>query len=338
MKTWTIPLLALALCVSSLDAQQGKTLAEARARAYPKVPEDVERRPVTIWSDGTRMAGDLYLPKERKPGEKFPAIVFVAGTGGVKKGLPTRLGPIFVSKGYVFLAFDYRGWGESDSKLQMLEPMPSPDGKGEVTVKARAIRWQMDFADQVADIRNALAFVAGDANVDWKRLGILGTSYGGGLVTYLAAHSPRVRCAVAQVPGMGARGPGAEYRAYVQQTQRARGEIEPVPYQTGAPGGKMAAYAHMRYNIAKGIGYNAIEAAALVKVPLLIIDAEKEELMDPAKNGKRVADILKANGTPVKYHVMEGIAHYGIYREKFQEATAMEVEWFDRYLKQAVEP
>jgi hypothetical protein len=40
----------------------------------------------------------------------------------------------------------------------------------------------------------------------------------------------------------------------------------------------------------------------------------------------------------VKYHVMEGIAHYGIYREKFQEATAMEVEWFDRYLKQAVEP
>ncbi|MFP6906147.1 MAG: hypothetical protein VCG02_13090 [Verrucomicrobiota bacterium] len=59
---------------------------------------------------------------------------------------------------------------------------------------------------------------------------------------------------------------------------------------------------------------------------------------NPAKNGKRVADILKANGTPVKYHVMEGIAHYGIYREKFQEVTAMEVEWFDRYLKQAVEP
>jgi len=29
---------------------------------------------------------------------------------------------------------------------------------------------------------------------------------------------------------------------------------------------------------------------------------------NPAKNGKRVADILKANGTPVRYHVMEGIA------------------------------
>ena len=29
---------------------------------------------------------------------------------------------------------------------------------------------------------------------------------------------------------------------------------------------------------------------------------------NPAKNGKRVADILKANGTPVTYHVMEGIA------------------------------
>ena len=55
--------------------------------------------------------------------------------------------------------------------------------------------------------------------------------------------------------------------------------------------------------------------------------------MDPAQNGKRVAEILEANGTPVKYRVLEGISHYGVYREKFEEATAMEIEWFDRYLK-----
>jgi acetyl esterase/lipase len=43
-------------------------------------------RPVTIWSDGTRMAGDLYVPADLKPGEKRPAILFCAGTGGTKKG------------------------------------------------------------------------------------------------------------------------------------------------------------------------------------------------------------------------------------------------------------
>jgi dipeptidyl aminopeptidase/acylaminoacyl peptidase len=321
---------------ASAPAQEArKTVAQAKARQYPPLPENVERRQVTIWSDGTRMAGDLYLPTALKPEDKLPAIVFVAGTGGTKKGTPARMASEFVSRGYIFLAFDYRGWGESESKLLMLEPMPAPDENGEVTVKARAIRWQMDFADQVADIRNAIAFVSGEPNVDPARIGILGTSYGGGLVTWTAAHDPRVKCVVAQVPGMGGgRKPAAEQRAYDLLTRQTRGEAEPIPYESGAPGGKMSSYAHMRYNTAKGIGYKAVEAAEKITIPMLIIDAENEELMDPALNGKRVADILEANGAPVKYHVMKGISHYGIYREKFQEATDMEIEWFDRQLKE----
>ncbi len=116
--------------------------------------------------------------------------------------------------------------------------------------------------------------------------------------------------------------------------RRVRLEVRRNPCLTkrGAPGGKMASYAHMRYNIAKGIGYDAIEAAKKITIPMLIIDAEKEELMDTAKNGKRVAEILQANGTPVKYHVLEGISHYGVYGKKFAEATSMEIEWFDEHL------
>jgi len=70
---------------SAVWAQQGKTLAESRAAQYPPLPENVERRAVTIWSDGTRMAGDVYRPKNLQPEDKLPAIVFVHGTGGVKK-------------------------------------------------------------------------------------------------------------------------------------------------------------------------------------------------------------------------------------------------------------
>jgi dipeptidyl aminopeptidase/acylaminoacyl peptidase len=328
--------LSMALVLPALG-QQGKTRAEAQERQFPPLPKNVERKPVTIWSDGTRMAGDLYLPKGLKREDKLPAIVFIAGTGGTKKGTPARMAPLFVNRGYLFLAFDYRGWGESESKLQLLAPLPAPDEQGEVMVKARAIRWQMDFADQTEDIRNAIAFVAGEPNVDRKRIGVIGTSSGGGLATWIAANDPRVRCAVAQVPGMGARGAQAEQRAYILQTQQARGDTEPVPFKTGAPGGKMASYAHMRYNTAKGIGFSVIEAAEKIEVPMLIIDAEHEELMDTSKNGKRVAEILKRNGTPVTYHVMTGISHYGIYKGKFQEATEMEIEFFDRHLKSVEE-
>ena len=40
-------------------------------------------KPVTIWSDGTRMAGDLYLPNDLKPDEKRATMLFCAGAGGV---------------------------------------------------------------------------------------------------------------------------------------------------------------------------------------------------------------------------------------------------------------
>jgi len=333
MKPLRFLIAATGLTVSLLAAEN-KSVAEAKAQKYAPLPGNVERRAVTIRSDGTKMAGDLYLPKRLKPEDKLPAVVFIAGTGGTKKGSPARMGPMFVNNGYVFLAFDYRGWGESDSKLLMLEAMPEPDEKGEVTVKARAIRWQMDFADQCTDIRAAMAFVAGEPNVDAARIGVIGTSYGGGLATWMAANDPRVKCAAAQVPGMGGgKPPAAERRAYELLTQQARGDAEPVPYEHGMPGGKMAAYAHMRYNPAKGIGFDPIKAAEKITVPMLIIDAGNEELMSTAENGRRVADILKARGTDVDYQVIPGIGHYGVYVEKFKEVTERELVWFDKHLK-----
>ena len=91
----------------------------------------------------------------------------------------------------------------------------------------------------------------------------------------------------------------------------------------------------MRYNTTKSIGYSAMEAAEEITIPMLIIDAENEELMDRTKNGQRVAEILEANGTTIKYHVLEGIIHYGVYSTKFAEATSLEIEWFDQHLSRS---
>ena len=297
-------------------------------------PPNYTIKSVTIWSDGTRMAGDLYLPNDLKPDEKRAAILFCAGTGGVKKGNGGLYGRRFAKEGFIVLAFDYRGWGESDCKLMMTEPMPKPDDKGEVTVRARPVRWQMDLADQTLDIRCAISFLSGEPAVDASRIGLFGTSYGGGLVTWVAAQDPRVKCLVAQVPGMGGgRGPAAVKYADDLAIKQARGETEPVPIETGRLGGKMATYAQMRANPAKGIGYSAIEAAPKITAPMLITVAEKEDLMGNEENGRKVFELVQKAGTTCEYHVLPEIAHYGVYSgEGFNEATRIAVEWFTKHL------
>jgi cephalosporin-C deacetylase-like acetyl esterase len=323
--------------VAEVTAHFAKTPRPAPAppiepAARGALPDTVEKRAVTVWSDGTRMAGDLYLPKNRKEGEKLPAIVFCAGTGGTKGGTGGRLGPIFAEKGYAALAFDYRGWGESESQLMAAEPQPKPDEKGELTIKVKALRWQMNYTDQTEDIRAAISFLAGEPAVDPERIGLMGSSYGGGLVTYMAGTDPRVKCVVAQVPGIGgANRDRALAGAFRLHTQQARGEVEPVPLETGKMTGKMAKYANMRTNPAKSIGFSAAEAAAKIKVPALFVVAENEEL----SNNEVVAEAQKqiaARGVPSKYHVVKGITHYGIYREGFEEATALEIAWFAEHL------
>ncbi|NDC54738.1 MAG: hypothetical protein EBZ74_10770, partial [Planctomycetia bacterium] len=218
-----------------LRAQDAPAPTRPRGGAAPAaLPDDVEVRSVTIWSDGTRMAGDLYLPRDRTAGEKLPGVVFCAGTGGTKQGTGRRLGPIFAAAGYAALAFDYRGWGESESQLMAVDPQPAPSETGEMTIRVRPLRWQMNYTDQTEDIRAAISFLAGEPDVDPDRIGIMGSSYGGGLVTWVAGHDPRVKCVVAQVSGLGgARAAAAEKRMYDLHRAQARGETEPVPIETG---------------------------------------------------------------------------------------------------------
>jgi dipeptidyl aminopeptidase/acylaminoacyl peptidase len=275
----------------------------------------------------------LYLPSDLQPGEKRPAILFCAGTGGTKKGTGARLGPILAARGYVALAFDYRGWGESESQLMAVEKQPVPDEKGEMTIKVKALRWQMNYTDQTEDIRAAISFLSGEPAVDANRIGIMGSSYGGGLVTWVAGNDPRVKCVVAQVPGLGRTSlPEMLERLYRLHAQQARGETEPVPVETGKLGGKMARFENMRINPAKNIGFSAVDAAEKIGVPALFVVAENEELGDNDAV-RRVHEGIKGRGVPSEFHVVKGITHFGIYREGFEEATNVELAWFDKHLK-----
>jgi len=333
MKTIPLFLLSLLLC-GPLPAQDKTTDAAPAKRPAPApLPDDVEKRAVKIWSDGTRMAANLYLPKNRKPDDKLPAIVLCAGTGGTKENTGNRLGPILAQHGYITLAFDYRGWGESDSRLMSIEPQPKLNEQHELTIKVKALRGQMSYAEQTEDIRAAISYIIGEPGVDAARIGLWGTSYGGGLVVWATGNDPRVKCLAAQVPGMGAGpGPAAMKTAYELATKQARGETEPVPVETGKLTGALARYTTMRRNPVKSLGFSATEAAAKITAPSIFVVAEKEELSGNDVVERVQQDLVK-RGVPSAFHVIKGITHYGVYAEGFDEATRVEVEWFDQHLK-----
>jgi pimeloyl-ACP methyl ester carboxylesterase len=127
-----------------------------------------------LWSDGTRLRADVYLP----PGQdRSPAIVVCQGFGGTKAFLVPDLAAGLARLGYVVVVFDYRGFGESEGQRGRLHPL-----------------------EQVADTRAALSWTAQHPRVEADRMGLLGVSFGGGIAVEAASRDVRVRATAAAVP------------------------------------------------------------------------------------------------------------------------------------------
>ena len=105
--------------------------AAVSGQEQPKfeVPDDVAFRTADIISEGTRMAALVFAPKPPE-NTKLPTIVMSHGWGGTAAALrPDAIR--FAQAGYLVVAFDYRGWGQSDARLVAVG-------------KPAAERWQTD--------------------------------------------------------------------------------------------------------------------------------------------------------------------------------------------------
>jgi fermentation-respiration switch protein FrsA (DUF1100 family) len=138
--------------------------------------KSIVRRNVEFHSCGIVCRGWLYTPSENAI--KCPTIVMAHGMSGTKEIYLDKYAELFSQNGFAVLVFDYRYLGESDG-----EP-----------------RNRMYPEDQVEDYRNAISYVSTLKEVDSKRLGIWGSSFGGGHCLRVAAIDKRVKCVVAQVP------------------------------------------------------------------------------------------------------------------------------------------
>jgi dienelactone hydrolase len=297
-------------------------------------PDDIDFRKANVISEGVRLTAELYSPKSAA-GKQLPTIIMSHGWGGTVANL-RREALDFAHAGYLIIAFDYRGWGASDSRVILTSPEPSKKDGNKFTAEVMEIREVVDPLEQTQDIFNVIHWAMGEPQVDKNRIGLWGSSYSGGHVVYVAAHDPRVKCIVSQVGAMDSRpkaqlaSAGAEadqYKmAYDEATKRARGEIGyPAPRARvignlqGAP---------IREKLLR---YAPVDDAPMIKnCAMLFVVAEKEELFDNAQHAKLVFDRARE---PKKYVVIPGITHYGVYTTAREQATKLEIEWYDQHLK-----
>ena len=157
--------------------------------------DEVTPQVITYTSpDSTEIHGQLFLPRDIKPGERRPTMIFVHG-GPQRQMMPGyhymqfyhwsyAINQWLASQGYVVLSINYRsgiGYGRK------FRTMPNTYFRGN---------------SEYQDVTAGAAWLAARPDVDAKRLGIWGLSYGGLLTSQALARNSDIFVAGADLAGV----------------------------------------------------------------------------------------------------------------------------------------
>ncbi len=290
-------------------------------------------KPVTFYSEGVKLAGDVFLPEDLVPGERRAGIVLCHGYTGVRNLYLPDIARVLNGAGYVVLSFDYKGWGDSEGPRARLAPY-----------------------SRVADVQAALSFLAAQAEADPAKLGIYGTSYGGATVVFVAAIDPRVKCVVSVVGiGHGARWMRSvrrpdEYfdlieRGAADRTRRAvTGASEFVERNAILlPDRQSAELAAAARRLVAGtveqmplefvddtLGFNPEWVVdRIAPRPVLFITTDNDRLVPPEES----RSLYSRAGEPKRLVVLNGFGHYEVYAgEALRQVMAATLAWYGEHL------
>ena len=291
------------------------------------------KKPVSFYSEGVRLVGDVYYPESLKPGERRAGIVLCHGYTGVKDLYLPDNARVLNEAGYVALIFDYKGWGDSEGPRTRLAPY-----------------------SRVADVQAALTFLGALPEVDADRLGIYGTSYGGATVVWVAAIDARVKCVVSVVGiGNGARWMRSvrrpdEFHDLLERSRQDRvkraqdGKSEFVSREDillpDRQSAELAAAA--RRNNPAAVSAIPLEYVdetlqfnpewvvdQIAPRPILFITTDDDRLVPPQES----IQLHARAGEPKKLVVLEGYGHYEVYMEPaFSQVMQATVAWYREHL------
>lgn len=270
---------------------------------------------------GLRMAGTVYLPEAAA--NLNAGVVFCHGFGGVKEGVPVGLSTYLATAGYTVLAFDYRGFGRSEGPRCLLSP-----------------------AEQVEDVVHALEFLAQYPGVDPARIGLYGTSFGGGVAAIAATRSRWPKALVLSVAVLS----GSQWlrsltrwyefeelkqRAYAALSRKAvSGEIElvdrseimiPDALSRARYPDKVPMSLETVYHL---LHYEPIQVAADIRVPVLM-NGVLDDTLVPYEQTQAFFDRLTV---PRRLNTFAQGNHWAVYDAVLPQVAEATISWFAEHV------
>ncbi|NND02675.1 MAG: alpha/beta fold hydrolase [Acidimicrobiia bacterium] len=288
---------------------------------------------VTFFSEGEEIGAILRLPDDGDG--PYRGIVQGPGWMGLKDAklyLPYH--EALTAAGFAVLIFDYRGFGDSGGRTDLLIP-----------------------AMQLEDLINAVTYLGSRDDIDADNIGTFGSGgTGGGNAIVLAASDPRVGCAVSQVPVAD----GADW------LHRMRSEHEWLSFLERLAADRVARVTtgkgesvHPREEImvptperkatnVKGdvdsrtptsvqlrsaeaiLEYKPIELVSSISPRGLMIIGVDNDAVTPTDHA---IALFEAAGEPKKLIIQRHTTHYAAYKQYGDEVIPQIVEWFDTHLR-----
>lgn len=135
---------------------------------------------VSYQSDGVKISAIVFIPEDYQEGEKRPAIVFTRPGSGVKEQTAGLYAKKFSEQGFITLAFDSKGFGESEG--------PSC--------------WENPYSI-IEDTKNSVSFIGTLPQVDKAQLFNIGICMGAGYAGFATALDARIKAYAMISPDIG---------------------------------------------------------------------------------------------------------------------------------------